>query len=308
MAKKSLNVAVLGLGHLGKWHWEKLVTLSHSFNIVPYAIVDSSEKARSKALGLKPKPRVVSHLDEVVGDLHAAIIATPTVTHFAMIKKLLAHGVHIFCEKPMTATYCEALELKALFQAKNLVFQVGHSERFHKAWEYKEQFQEIFQGPCLIKIDRLGAFKNRAVDVDVVSDLMVHDLDILYFLLGEYPDSISSQGFKVVTDHFDSVNAVLRYKFGKVAILTSSRTHFEEVRTFQITNANGSVHIDLLNNSIKHIGPKGLVSEIPYEKRDHLLLEQESFYRAILENRDVPVTLNDGLIAVKLVDEVLKGL
>jgi len=303
-----VKVAVIGYGHLGKWHAEKAMALAKEMNVSLVGIVEKFPSSRDIAKKLYPGVTVTPHLSDIIDLIDAAIVVTPTSTHSAVIKELLSKNKHVFCEKPLTATYEEALEIEKIFKSKDLIFQVGHSERFHEAWEMKNDFAELFKDPGVIKINRLGAFKGRATDVDVVNDLMVHDLDILLHLFDEYPETISSNGYKISTDNWDYVKTRLTFKSGRVASITSSRNDVLEVRSFELTNSSGSLNIDLLNNEIKHAGKNGEVNTIKYNKRDHLLLEQMSFYKAILEGTKVPVTLRDGVLAVKLVSEVLESL
>ncbi|RLA63329.1 MAG: hypothetical protein DRQ88_05720 [Epsilonproteobacteria bacterium] len=303
-----VKVAVIGFGHLGKWHAEKAASLAKEMNISLTAIVEKYPSAREKAANLYPGITITPDLSDIIDLVDAAIVVTPTSTHSSVIKELLKKNKHVFCEKPLTPTYEEALEIENLAKDKGLIFQVGHSERFHQSWEMVDEFKEIFDTPGVVTINRLGAFKGRATDVDVVNDLMVHDLDILLHLFGEYPETITSNGYKILTDNFDYVKTRLGFKSGRVATITSSRNHIEEVRTFELTNDKGTIVIDLLNNEIKHANKSGKVEVIKYNKRDHLLLEQESFYQAILTGSKVPVTLKDGVMAVKLVGEVLESL
>jgi predicted dehydrogenase len=173
-----VKVAVVGYGHLGKWHCQKAEAINTSDFI---AIVESFEPNQQKAKEAHPNVKVVSSIDEVMDEVDAFVISTPTSTHFEITKKLLENKKHVFCEKPICDTYEEVLELEKMSQRDEVVLQVGHSERFHIVWERLKTYLNDLPRPFHLKLNRVAAFKGRATDVDVVQDLMVHDLDLIKF-------------------------------------------------------------------------------------------------------------------------------
>lgn len=304
-----LKIAVIGFGHLGKWHVQKV--LAHSEVAELRCIVENFKPNAEAAKATYPNIEIVSDIKDIINEIDAAFVVTPTSFHFDIVQYLLQNNKHVFCEKPVTTTLDQALTLKKTLADKKLVVQIGHSERFHKAWELKDQYKTFFQGPSHITLTRVAPFKGRATDVDVVQDLMIHDLDLLVFLFKEIPLSVSAKGFKMRTNKWDYVTANFTFKSGHRATITVGRNQTKEVRELEISNESGTLLVDLMRNEIQEAsgsfqGPE-FVKTAPYEKRDHLLIEHRLFYEAILHKTQPVVTLDDGIVAVKLIEKVLKS-
>lgn len=305
---KKVKVAVIGYGHLGKWHAQKAHQLEGSELV---AIVEPSESGQKLAAEAYPDCRVVSSLSEIIDDIDAGIIVTPTSHHYEGVKTLLQKNKHVFCEKPLCSTLEDATDLKNYIE--NEIVQVGHSERCHQIWEVLAPKVEKIKSKKMIKIDRYAAFKGRATDVDVVSDLMIHDLDLMLFLFKQKPVKISSLGHKIRTDKWDHVTSHFFFANGDEAIITSGRNHVKEVRSLEVMSADGCYFVDLFESQFHHatsdiFEDDTYTQSMSYEKRDHLLLEQESFYNSVLENKAASVTYQDGVDAVYLVSKVLESL
>jgi predicted dehydrogenase len=306
-----LNVAVIGYGHLGKWHCEKVS--SSSFADLE-AIVDSSSQSREKAKEVYPDTKIFVDLDELDAiNIDAAIVVVPTSHHFEVVDHFLTRGIHVFCEKPLIQKLDQAKKLNEMVKGEDVILQVGHSERFHQVWDEREKFKKFFDDQAVIKFNRMAISKGRAKDVDVVHDLMIHDLDLLNFLIEEKPCKLRAWGCKMVNDKWDSVTAEIKFPSGKVAILSSTRHYVEEKRYLSATNKNGCLLVDLLNHKLKTSEILGkdedfIIKEESYNKRDHLKIEQEFFYSSILNNSPVVVNIDDGIYAVALVDKILKSL
>jgi predicted dehydrogenase len=306
-----LKVALVGHGHLGKWHAEKAQLIE---DVELVAIVEQNEKNHPLICTKYPYIQVVKDLTEIVDSIDAAIVATPTSAHFEVAKRLLDKGVHVFCEKPVTARFEQAVTLYEMNKNSDVKFQVGHSERFHEVWEIIKTsgFTTYLTSPGAVRINRLAPFKGRGTDVDIVQDLMIHDLDLLNFLFGETPVSLTAEGQKIMTSGWDFVSAQLKYSSGRTAHITSCRGHTEEVRNFEIISPYGCLYIDLLNRTLSSSSFSGelmgTVERREYAARDHLFLEQKAFYQSILSNSKEIVTLKDGLVAVQLVELVLEAL
>lgn len=303
-----VRVALIGYGHLGKWHAQKANQLESSELV---AIVEPYEQNQKAAKEAYPNVKVVSDIKEILSDIDTALIVTPTSLHFEMLKILLKNDKNIFCEKPVCSNYAEVKELESLLG--NKVIQVGHSERCHEIWpEFIHCMKEITSKKC-IKIDRFAPFKGRATDVDVVSDLMIHDLDLLLYLFNQKPIKLKSIGHKIRTDKWDHVTSHFTFENGDEAIITSGRNHVREVRQVEVMSDNGCVAVDLFTNEFL-VAPKdkfedeSFVSNKTYNKRDHLLIEQESFYDSIINQKTPMVTFEDGANAVYLVSKVLESL
>ena len=311
MEKNNLiKVALIGFGHLGKWHAQKCKQIDNS---ELYAIVESFPENMEKAKLAYPECKIVATLEEVIEQIDAALVVTPTSSHFKICQVLLEKNKHIFCEKPFTSTLEEAVILKKTAETKKLVIQIGHSERFHKVWQKKKLYPEFFKGAANINIIRSAPFKGRATDVSVVSDLMIHDLDLILYLFDEKPIKLSSHGYKMRTDHYDYVSANLFYQSNKIVNIINSRNDTSEKRSLTITNQYGTLFFDLMNYEFsialgKETNPEKFVYNENYPKTDHLLVEQELFYTSILENTPAIVNINDGVRAVKLIDLVHESL
>jgi predicted dehydrogenase len=300
-----IKVAIIGCGYLGKWHLEKAMTLAYSEVV---AAVDPSQKNRENISAKYPNLKTVASIDEIMDEIEAGIVVTPTSHHFGVVKKLLENNKHVFCEKPLTSAHDEALRVKELLADKKLVVQVGHSERCHQVWEQREIYEQFLNGSGHARIKRYAPFKGRATDVDVVQDLMIHDLDLLSMLWNEVPVKITATGMKIMTNYWDHVHAELKYPSGRRAAVTVGRAHVEEKRIVELVNSNGVCSIDLMNQKVSRSVKGAEVEHFSYEKRDHLLIEQQFFYKSILDESQVLVDVEDGLNAVEMVEDVLKSL
>lgn len=304
-----IRVAVIGYGHLGKWHCQKAEGFPE-FSELKY-IVEKFPAGQEAAKKAHPNVTVIDDISKCIDDIDAAFVVTPTSFHFEIVEYLLKNKKHVFCEKPVTETTEQALKLQELLKSNPVVLQVGHSERFHQAWERKADYKHFFEAPSHITLKRVAPFKGRATDVDVVSDLMIHDLDLLVYLFGESPVSVDAMGFKMRTTHYDYVTADFKFKSGNRATITVGRNQTKEVRELEISNKAGTLLVDLMRNEISEAlgneaGPQ-FVRLDNYEKRDHLFLEHKSFYDSIINNKAPIVSLNDGIVAVRLIDHVLES-
>ena len=304
-----IRVAVIGYGHLGKWHCQKAESFPE-FSELKY-IVEKFPAGQAAAKLAHPKAIVVDDISKCINDIDAGFVVTPTSFHFEIVEYLLKNKKHVFCEKPVTETTAQALKLQELLAAHPVVLQVGHSERFHQAWERKNKYKHFFEAPAHITLKRVAPFKGRATDVDVVQDLMIHDLDLLVYLFGEAPTSVEAMGFKMRTTHYDYVTANFKFKSGNRATITVGRNQTKEVRELEISNTAGTLLVDLMRNEIQealgnNAGPE-FVQLDSYEKRDHLFLEHQSFYDSITNKKAPIISLADGLVAVKLIDQVLES-
>lgn len=320
-----IKVAVIGYGYLGQWHAEKAAT---SPCATLSAIVEKSPVRKELAEKKHPGCKIVDNIKDVLPEIDAAIIVAPTSLHFQFIKELLSAGKHILCEKPICSSIEEvALIEQALLSGKgaNLVLQVGHSERFSAAWELLPSILDTATESTIttdqprskrrieesVYLNRLAPFKARALDVDVVQDLMIHDLDLLMFLFKETPIDIKAYGHKIVTSEWDEVCAYLTFPSGRFAAVRAARNFVRTTRSLEITNSQGSLCVDLAANEIsyvKNLPEEGQIKKISFPKRDHLAMEQECFYRSIIDKRPPVISFADGLLAVKLVERILADL
>lgn len=310
MSSPKVRTAVVGYGFLGRWHAQKAAQLP-SCDL--RAIIEKFPAAQEAAKAAHPQVPVIGDVREVMPEIEAGVVVTPTSFHYEVAKELLEHGKHVFCEKPLCSTAAQSHELAALAKSKKLVLQVGHSERCHEAWEkLRPKFLEL-KGPMTIRLDRYAAFKGRATDVDVVQDLMIHDIDLMLWLFGRRVLEVRAWGHKIRTKVWDHVTAQFTLEGGAQATLTMGRNHVHEVRALEVFHDSGLTRVDLFANKIQtapstDVAAGVFTHEETYGKRDHLLIEQEAFYASIRTGAPVMVTAEEGCRAVELIEDVLKAL
>jgi predicted dehydrogenase len=308
---KKIRVAVLGYGHLGKWHCQKVE--AHADVVEFIAIVEKFPEGQEMAKVNHPNVRVVNDVKEIINEIDAAFVVTPTSTHFDLVKYLLENNKHVFCEKPVCSNQAEANKLREIASHKDVIIQVGHSERFHEAWDIlRDKFHNL-PTPYTVRINRVAPFKGRATDVDVVQDLAIHDLDLLLYLFKQKPTSIKAQGYKIRTSKWDHAEIYLDLEDQCHAMIVVGRNATKEVRDLEVVSKDGMITVDLFSQKIyeaisSQYPDRSFVQENTYSKRDHLFLEHKNFYHSILENRPAIIGLKDGLNAVYLVDCTLKSL
>jgi predicted dehydrogenase len=308
---KKIKIAVLGYGHLGKWHCQKVVAHSDLVDFV--GIVEKFPAGQEAARANHPGVKVVDDVKDIINEIDGAFVVTPTSTHFELVKFLLENNKHVFCEKPVCSNDEEATKLKQIAADKKVVIQIGHSERFHQAWDkLREKFQSL-PTPYSVRINRVAPFKGRATDVDVVQDLAIHDLDLILFLFKQKPVSVLAHGYKIRTTKWDHASIALTLENKCEAHIVVGRNSTREVRELEVISKDGMFSVDLFTNKIyeatsSKFPDDTFVREEVYEKRDHLLLEHKNFYQSILENKPAIIGLKDGLNAVHLVDCTLKSM
>ena len=237
MEHKPVKIAVIGVGYLGRFHAEKLAALK-SAELVGIADLNI-DRARDIAKSLRT--RAVANYHDLIDDIEAAVVVTPTVQHWEVASTLLAAGKDVFCEKPLTSTLQEADHLISLAGEKQLVLQVGHLERFNPA---VEGLLARAKDPLFLEVNRIAPFKARALDVDVALDLMIHDLEIIIALVGAEPEHIRAVGVPVLGAHADIINARLEFPGGCVANLTASRLALKDERKMRLFQPDAYMSLD----------------------------------------------------------------
>lgn len=282
-----------------------------SLSVIVDPFIDEISHSQNLSLAY-PSTRFAKKVEDVFNDFDAAIIATPTSFHAAEIEKIWQQGKHIFCEKPVTESLAQILNLRDLIKEQGQqVFQAGHSERCHLVWQDEFLKKHFLSNPFKVRFNRLAPFKGRAQDVDVVSDLLIHDLDIINWLYGVNFLSVTAIGKKIVTNKWDTVNVLLKNNKNIEFDLTVGRCHPEEVRTVEFFTDAGTLKIDLMNSKYHYfLYENGSTQHkvIEYEKKDHLLVEQEHFFRSILEKKPIWVNFDDALQSLRLMDLVWSSL
>ena len=236
---KKVSVGIVGVGHLGKYHVKHLTAID---NVECGGLYDIDE---ARATVISDKYNVKSHdsLESLLGDCDAVTIVTPTDTHFNVASDCLNAGKHVFIEKPITKSVIEAEQLLTLANTKKVLIQVGHIERLNPALIPLKNYSV---SPKYIEIQRLAPYDIRGTDVPVVLDKMIHDIDILLFLVKSEVESIDANGISILTDSIDIANARIRFKNGTIANLTSSRVAKDNVRKAKIFQKDLYITIDFL--------------------------------------------------------------
>ena len=291
-----MKVAVIGAGHMGRYHAEKFAALR---GVKLVAVVDA-DRARATALAEKLDAEALNDYRQVFGAAEAAVIAVPTDRHHAVARECLHQGMHLLIEKPIATTLAEADELIALAERNRLVLQTGHVERYNKTFR---ALLARMERPVFVEAERLAAFKQRGVEVDVVLDLMIHDLDLACALARAEPSGVSACGFRVLTNDIDIANARIEFANGCVANLSASRVSQTVVRKLRVFQPGLYVSADLQAAKLRYVRrAEGAIdsSEEAHEKGDALALQAQAFVSSVLKNRKPEVSGGDGLRALDL--------
>ncbi len=296
----TLKAAVVGAGYLGRFHAQKYAALP---GVDLVAIVDvDPERARAVAAETGA-PHACASLDDVPATLDLASVVTPNDAHFATTAALLARGIHVLLEKPVTGDVAQAAELEATAAARGLILQPGFLERFNPAIRF---LREHAPHPRFIEAHRLGAYKARATDVDVVMDLMIHDIDIVLHLIGAPVREVRASGTRVLTGHVDIANARLEFAGGATANLTASRVSLKDMRKVRVFSDGGYAAADCAarENVVVSRGADGSLPLAPvpqvvqHPACDPLLEEIASFVAAVRGDRAVEVPASAGREAI----------
>lgn len=280
---KKLKCAVIGTGYLGKFHAEKYALLPDCELV---AVVDINEQA-AQAVAEKHGAKALTDYSSLLGTIDAVSIVVPTTLHHKVAKDFLNAGVHVLVEKPITVTVAEADELIAIADAKNLILQVGHLERFNPAVLGLDKEEK----PLFIESHRLSPFNPRANDVSVVLDLMIHDIDIILALVDSEIDRIDASGTPVLTQGTDIANARLTFKNGCVANVTASRISMKMERKMRLFRPSSYISVDFQNRILSkyQTGTKEMFPGVPeiiseestFDSADALLEEIKHFVNCI---------------------------
>jgi predicted dehydrogenase len=259
------------------------------------AIVDSRAEVRT-AVAAETGARAVAEYRDLIGEVDAAVVATPTASHHRVASDLIRGGVHVLVEKPITPTLAEADELVQLARRRQMVLQVGHVERFNPAFV---SVQGRLQEPKFIEARRQSGYTFRSTDVGVVMDLMIHDIDIALSLVKSAVVSVDAVGVSVLGDHEDMVSARLHFASGAVANLTASRTSYAPARTMHVFTPGGFAAIDFASRQAAYIEPRAdllarnfHVSELDEPTRLRL---RDHLFEELLVKQEVPATETNAI-------------
>jgi predicted dehydrogenase len=297
-----MRTAVIGVGYLGRFHAQKYASLPNSRLV---GIADPSLAARS---AVAAELGVAAHADyrELLGSVDAVSIVTPTPSHFEVAKAFLDAGASVLVEKPMTVTVAEGQSLIEIARSAKRILQVGHLERFNAA---VQAVQPTLTVPRFIESARLAPFKHRGTDVDVVLDLMIHDIDLILSIVRAPVVAVDAIGSSVFSNEIDIANARLRFANGCVANATASRVSLKTERKLRLFQDDAYISVDLQQKILTVIRkgtavgadgmPQVAIEENTYEQGDALKEEIQAFLDAVTTGRAPPVTGEDGLLALR---------
>lgn len=303
-----LRVAVVGVGYLGRFHAQKYAAQPNAA-LVGVADVDSSRAAEVAA---ECQTQAFSDYRLLFGQVECVSIAVPTQLHHAVARDFLMHGIDVLVEKPLTATAAEGRELVEIAARAGRILQVGHLERFNSALR---SLTGILTAPRFIECHRVAPFVERGTDVDVVRDLMIHDLDVILSLVRSPVVSMEAFGVPVLTAEPDIANARLRFASGCITNITASRVALKRERKMRIFQPDTYLVVDYGEQRIRicrrEPGPQtGGLPNLTYEERevggeDALEEEIRAFLRAVHDRSAPVVSGHDGLQALAVAEQII---
>ncbi len=295
-----MRVAVIGVGHLGQHH-ARIYAAMDGVDLV--GVVDTN-RARAEEIAQKCGTAAFSDAQELAGRVDAVSVAVPTEAHVAVSLPLLDAGTAVLVEKPLAASLAEADRLIAAAEKSGAVLAAGHTERFNPAIEVA---RPLIQSPRFIEVHRLGTFPERSLDIDVIFDLMIHDLDLLLAVVGSEVVSVEAVGVNVLTARTDIANARLRFASGCIANLTASRISRERVRKIRFFQHNTYVSVDYAAREVEaytlvpHDGRPAIQGgKLPVADDEPLRRELADFVEAARTKRKPGVTGREGRAALAL--------
>ena len=315
-----IKVGVIGAGHLGKIHLN-IINASNQ-NLIGFHDTDivNSEKLSSEC-----GYNYFSDLDLLINNIDAAVIVSPTTTHFEIAKKCIEAGKHIFVEKPLTSNSNEARVINELALKNKIIGQVGFVERYNQAFI---SCNEFIKNPKFIESHRLSDFNPRGTDVSVIMDLMIHDIDIILKVVKSKVRKINASGVSIISTTPDIANARIEFENGCIANLTSSRISLKKMRKTRIFQEDAYISINFLekdfqvvkirgkepNDSDSSIIIKNNIGEekvIFFEKPEIVEInsiesELNDFFGSIDSNSESEVPLRDGLLALEVAEEIMR--
>lgn len=288
---RKIRTAVVGAGAFGRHHLRVLAQLERA----ELAAVVDADRGRAEEAAQRYGCAALTEARELAGRVEAAVVAAPTSAHAEVGCALLEAGIDVLVEKPIAADLPSAERLVETARRHARVLQVGHLERYNPAVSALKQRVRL---PLFFEVHRLSVFTPRSLDVDVVLDLMIHDLDIVLSLTGQEPEEIRAAGISILSPKVDIANVRLAFPSGCVANLTASRVSTERVRKLRIFQPQQYISVDYARQDgmVLEVGPDRAIrpSQLAVEKAEPLTLELEAFLRAVETRATPPVTGEDA--------------
>jgi predicted dehydrogenase len=300
-----LRIAVIGVGHLGRHHARLLGAIDGAKLV---AVVDT-QPDRAAVAAQPSGAHALADYRDLFGQVDAVTVAVPTELHHEIALPFLERGISTLVEKPITRTVEEAGALIAAANASGATLAAGHTERYNPA---VAAVLPLVSTPRFIEVHRLGAFPDRSLDIDVVFDLMIHDLDIILAMVKSEVTAIEAVGVPVLTDKFDIANARLRFATGCIANVTASRISKERVRKIRFFQPDAYISIDYAEQEVEGYRllrregqrPEIQGGKLPVTREEPLKRELTDFVAAVREKRRPLVTGEDGRRALALAQAI----
>ena len=293
-----VKIAVIGIGYLGEFHAQKYKTNKDADLI---GVVDTN-KQRSEEISNKIGVKSYNDYKSIIDQVDAVSIVVPTNLHYKIAKFFIENKKHVLIEKPFASNTAEARKLKNISEKNQTILQIGHLERFNKAFV---ELKDKVKNPLFIECNRISPFKIRGTEVDVIMDLMIHDLDIIMSINKSKIKNIHASGISVLTNKTDIANARIVFEDNCVCNLSSSRISDKIERKMRVFQKNSYFSLDYQNSSLgtyKKIKNKNVISiekkEKSFPQNDSLKDEIDSFVKCIKNNKKAVVDASDGLNAL----------
>jgi predicted dehydrogenase len=301
-----IKVGVVGVGYLGKIHAEKYAHMPEAELI---GVVDI-DRGRCEEIAAHTNCKPLYHHRDLLDQVEAVSIAVPTLSHYQIAKDFFLAGVDVLLEKPVTATVQEAQELNALAKEHGAIFQVGHLERFNGALA---AMNGVLKNPLFIESYRLSPFSGRGTDVDVVLDLMIHDIDIILNILRAEIKEVEAVGIPLYSSHIDVAHARLLFQDGCVAHISASRIAPERVRKMVILQQDSHLAIDYMKQSLMitrkdEEGRDGIRVEEAVRENEPLERQLQAFVESVRERTPPVVSGEDGQRALEVALQVVDAI
>ncbi len=307
-ASAALRTAVIGVGYLGKFHAQKYAEIPGADLV---AVVDVDSEARER-VAMELGVDAVGDFRKLIGAVDAVSVVVPTPVHFEIAQAFLDSGTHVLVEKPITETLEQAARLIDMARQRSAVLQVGHLERFNPA---VRALEPLLHNPRFVESVRIAPYNARGTDVDVVLDLMIHDIDLIQFIAGSPIDRVEAVGAAIITDKPDVANARIRFQSGCIANVTASRTSLKVERKIRIFQQACYFSADLHQKTVsvyrkaeRPIGPLNLpisIEPLECDGDDALRLEIEAFLSAARDGASPMVTGEDGKQALETAMDII---
>jgi len=307
----NLRTAVIGVGSLGQHHARNYAEIAHAGNSEFLGVCDSNEE-NARTIAGKNNCDYFTDWRELLDKVTAVSIVTPTETHCEIACAFLEKGVNVLVEKPIARTLAEADLIIEAAETSGAKLMVGHLERFNPAMV---ALRPQVTKPLYFEIHRVSPFPNRSLDVDVVLDVMIHDLDAIQWLVDSKVSEIRAVGIPVISDKVDAANARIEFENGAVANITASRIGTEKIRKTRFYQTNSYVVLDYATKfaSVTSLAPNAIhpllginINRLEINDVEPLRAEIEAFLDSISQDKTPPITAHDGRRALDLALGVLE--